>query len=455
MRHNGAHQCTSLTDYFRIGYGEYGENTIRTRTRHRLLVTASLLFLLSVVAFFILPKPPARYQPSDYGALVPELDSDFSDYIAESRTRIRQALREYYFREGESPFLGAYTLDQVARMRAPFEYAPASNCDESGEQPRQGILMLHGLTDSPYLLRPIASNLAFRFPCALIRSVLTPGHGTVPGDLLTSNLSQWRATVDYGVQSFAGQVDELTVLGYSNGAALALDYLNRNPSQSDISKLILVSPGIQSANDSAWLAPWLKWIMPWINEYPDEDAVKYESFPTHAAGEFYRISSAVRNNTYSAHAIPSRVLVSGMDTTVNARASIDYYCTWLDNGQSKLMLFKGEAVGPLPEECDTIELLTYQDPDERFRSFSHVALAVPASDSHYGLDGAYPACLTYFQNAERYQQCRADHEETVYGESSLLDGQRMVDGKLLRRSTFNPLFDEVIEELTCFISGDC
>ncbi len=410
--------------------------------------------MVAVGYFLLSPRPPVRYQPSEYAALIPEPGSDFADYIAESRTRIRQSLREYYFREGETPFLGLYSLDQVARMRAPFELAPASNCDEGARGPRRGVLMLHGLSDSPYLLRPIASFLAFRFPCALIRSVLTPGHGTVPGDLLTTNLSQWRRAVDFGVASFAGQVDELSVLGYSNGAALALDYLNRNPDQEAIDKLVLVSPGLKSNNDSAWIAPWLKWLMPWINEYADEDAVKYESFPTHAAGEFYRLASAVTNGTEFPIDLPSLSLVSALDTTVNSQSSVDYYCRWLDNGASRLLLFGGKATDS-SADCDNVSLADPPRSQTRYLSFSHVALAIPANNAHYGLDGAYPACLAYAGDDALYQQCRTDNEQTVYGEMSLLDETGRVDGKLLRRATFNPLFDEIVDEIACFIDASC
>lgn len=419
------------------------------------MVTASLLVLLAVVSYLVAPRPPARYQPSEYAALVPEIGSNFPDYVAESRTRIRQALRDYYFREGQTPFRGSYTLDEVARMRAPFEYQPSSNCDPSSDEAHLGILMLHGLTDSPYLLRPVASSLAFRFPCALIRGLLTPGHGTVPGDLLNTDLEEWRQVVDFGVASFSDSVERLVVLGYSNGAALSLDYLNRNPDQQLVDQLVLIAPALQPADQRAWMAPWLKWLMPWINEYPDEDAVKYESFPTHAAGEFYHLTQSVRAQTQTPIQKPSLTLVSAADTTVSSQASLNYFCQWLANDQSRLLWFDTEQHMDQPDNCDSIEAITLDDESGRFLSPSHVSLTMPANDPHYGVDGAYPACLTYFDSPARYQQCMTDSEATVYGENSLLDAQRRVNGKLLRRSTFNPAYDQMIDAMACFIGQSC
>lgn len=413
-----------------------------------------MLLLLAAGAYLVTPKPPARYAPSDYAALVPEMDSDFSDYVAESRTRIRLALRQFYFQEGQTPFLGSYTLDEVARMRAPFELSPASNCDQESSEEKLGILMAHGLSDSPYLLRPIANNLAFRFPCALIRGLLLPGHGTVPGDLLNSSRTQWRATFDFGVESFAGAVDRLIVLGYSNGATLSLDYLNRNPGNQNVDGLILLAPALEAYDTRTSMAPWLKWVMPWITEHADNDAVKYESFPTAAAGEFYRLTQSVRASTQQAIQLPSLSLISAQDTTVNAQSSLNYYCQWLDNDQSRLLYF-ADANADVPTACEHVEILSVDPTDDRYLSYSHVALAMPANDPHYGRDGLYSACLNYADSPERYRQCMNDPSATVYGENSLLDEDGLVNGKLLRRATYNPQFAQALDAMGCFLDQTC
>lgn len=423
--------------------------------RQALFTLGTVLVIAALLTYWMLPPPPERFQPSPYSALVPEPGDNFADYVAESRTRIRNALRRYYYNGESEPFRNQYSLDEVARMRAPFELTPASNCAETRPEPRLGILMLHGLTDSPYLLRPAANALAYRFPCATIRGLLTPGHSTVPGDLLTVGVDEWRATAEYGIDSFDSEVDELVVLGYSNGSALTLDFLNRHPQQSSIDKIVLVSPGLQSTNDSAYLAPWLRFVWPWLNEYADQDAVKYESFPTRAAAEFYRLTADVIAETRVPINIPALMVASGHDTTVRSDIAANYFCQWMEHGESRLYWYTDAAEQPPAPPCGRIELRSVPSDTPRFISYSHVAFMIPPGDRHYGLDGNYPACLAYADNNERYEQCMTDDINTVYAEGGFMDESGLYKGKLVRRSTFNPDFDRMIDTIACFIDEDC
>jgi esterase/lipase len=416
------------------------------------LTLGTLLVIAALLGYWILPPTPGRLLPSAYPAVIPDDDSSFSAYVSENRNRIRNVLRAHYFQPDQKPFLGLYNIDEVTDMRAPFELLPASHCEDEDYQP--GILMVHGLTDSPYLLRAVANALKFRFPCALIRALLTPGHGTVPGDLLTVSADDWRDAFDFGVNSFAGEnLDEVMALGYSNGSALILDYLNRNPDQEILSKMLLVSPGLQSTNDNAVWAGALRHVWPWLYERRDEDAVKYESFPTRAAAEFYRLTADVLAQTASSPEIPALVLTSADDTTTRSDRVQEYYCQWLNSGSSYLYWFSARNDESLP--CDNSEVITVPPENERFVSYSHVALLIPPGDAHYGVAGNYPVCGAYVDNNARYQQCMSDEASTVYGETSLMDAEGLYQGKLVRRASFNPRFDEMLESMACFIEPEC
>ncbi|GAB5498354.1 MAG: alpha/beta fold hydrolase [Pseudohongiellaceae bacterium] len=425
-----------------------------TKRNQTLLIAITTVGIAALLTFWLLTPPPARFQPSPYAAVPPDPDDNFDDYVAENRARIRNALRVYYFAQDPEPFHGDYSLDEVTNMRAPFELTPASNCADETQTERLGILMAHGLTDSPYLLRPLANRLKFRYPCALIRGLLTPGHGTVPGDLLAADLDDWRATFEFGVKSFETSVDRLVVIGYSNGGALSLDHLNRFPRQDSVERMVLISPGLQSTSEQDWLAPWIWPIWPWINELPDADAAKYESFPTAAGAEFYRLTQRLRSTANQPADIPTLTLVSAEDTTVRSETTLRYYCQRLSNADSRMLWF-----GPLPESvvasaCRGLEVVPVAT-DHRFRGYSHVAFTIPPSDPHYGVDGNYPVCLAYLGDADRFPRCRSDRSNTVYGELSLAGEDGMLDGRLLRRSTFNPAFDDMLEEIACFIAGSC
>jgi len=166
---------------------------------------------------------PERLQPSGQAAGVPEAGQPFSDYVRYNRQTLTEVLSRLRFSTDPVPFGAAYSLQQVVEMRSPWQRLPAMDC-EPREPVRIGFLLIHGLSDSPYTLRSIGRSLAQAYPCAVVRSVLLPGHGTVPGDLLEVDRRQWLEAMEYGVDSFRGGVDALYLVGYSSGAALSVHY---------------------------------------------------------------------------------------------------------------------------------------------------------------------------------------------------------------------------------------
>ena len=93
---------------------------------------------------------------------------------------------------------------------------------------RTGALLIHGLTDTPYLMRDIGNSIIKNNDCMLIRSIVLPGHATVPGDLLDVKYSDWIDATNYGVKSFSDSgIDNIFIAGFSTGGALALNYVIR------------------------------------------------------------------------------------------------------------------------------------------------------------------------------------------------------------------------------------
>lgn len=422
----------------------------------RLLLTLVVLAIAGIAVLILMqPDFPPRLHHSDSPAYIPQPGDSFATYLGENRRRIRQALADYYFKPGQSPFLGRYSLDEVAAMRAPYEMSPADDCEQQVPGDRHGVLLIHGLTDSPYLTRHLAARLRQDFPCALIRGLLTPGHGTIPGDLRAVDRQDWRQAVDFGVDSFAAEVDALTLVGYSNGSTLALDYLNRHPGQALIERLVLVVPALGAEADSIWLTPYLRLVRPWLSQLPDADAVKYESSSTHAIAEFYRLTNEVRSGTRGELPVPVLMLVSGDDTTVDRQLTLQYFCDHANTTSSRLLWFAGSGDAPLSAPCAGIEVIDFDVDDPRFISYSHVALMIPPDDPHYGRDGNYPVCLNYLADSDRFSRCLESAPETVYVDAGRADATGLYDGRLVRRPTFNPRFYRLHESVRCFIAPDC
>src|SRR5690606_24290937 len=159
-------------------------------------------------------------KPSGFAVTVPAAGTSFPSYVADAESHIYSALMQAQYAHEAEPFGPGYPIEKLVAMRAPYELLPDPARCADGE--RSGFVLIHGLTDSPYLVRSVAESLHERYPCALLRGLLLPGHGTVPGDTLKVGRDEWRAAVSYGVESVDAEVDAVYLVGFSLGTALAL-----------------------------------------------------------------------------------------------------------------------------------------------------------------------------------------------------------------------------------------
>ena len=91
--------------------------------------------------------------------------------------------------------------------------------------PVGAVVLLHGLTDSPYSLRHIARRYRDRGFVAV--GIRLPGHGTVPAALTDVEWEDWDAATRLAVREArrrAGPSTPLHIVGFSNGGALAVKY---------------------------------------------------------------------------------------------------------------------------------------------------------------------------------------------------------------------------------------
>lgn len=94
---------------------------------------------------------------------------------------------------------------------------------ETDDPPRGVVVLVHGLTDSPYSMLRLATLYNAAGYVAFVPRM--PGHGTVPGALVRADRSQWQAAVAVAMAEAtrrAGGRVPVHLVGYSNGAALAL-----------------------------------------------------------------------------------------------------------------------------------------------------------------------------------------------------------------------------------------
>lgn len=414
-------------------------------------------FCLAVIGLCLVAacdNEPARYEASGHAIGTPQPGTPFSQYVSGSRSKIREALQNVRYTPGQHPF-GKYTIDDAVDMRAPFEIdADNQACAQQGKTLKNGdgvgFLLVHGLSDSPYLLSDVATSLHNALPCATLHAVLLPGHGTVPGDLRDIDASAWKATVKYGLESFDNTIRHIIPVGYSMGAALVVRAAENHRNDAELSAMILLSPGFEAYSNLAWLTPYISYVKPWVTERPDNDVAKYETLATHAAGEFQLLTVPFRENTLPPLTQPVFMAVSSDDRTVRADVAAHFFCGKVQSDKRYMIWYQGEAQAledRMQPICDDIDVVKSASPDWRTVNHAHTAMTMHPQNPHYGMTGDYRRCDHYSEPAD-YKACEADNKDAIYGETNLVES---ATPGTLRRGTFNPDFDGMMGKMVVFI----
>ena len=322
-----------------------------------------------------------------------------------------------------------------------------TNWNRSFEWPspdaRFGVLLLHGYTDSPYSLRTIGETLLANGGHVLALRI--PGHGTAPSALRTITAEDMNAAVSLAMAHLHDQLPNkpIIVVGYSNGAALALHHtfaaINDGKPERPAG-LVLISPEI-GLSPIAALASWQAWVgellgiseLAWDSIEVEFDPFKYNSFAVNAGAQAYRMTELVQQQIDKLAASgrlgqvpPVLAFQSEADATVTASAVKAALFDRLDSDDAELVLFdvnrvfEGEGLVDAPTGFDaalagpphkyTVSVLTNRDKKDlatvvRQRaamredvtttetglqwprdvySLAHIALPFPADDPLYG-----------------------------------------------------------------------
>ena len=174
----------------------------------------------------------------------------------------------------------------------------------SHDEPVAGAVLLHGLSDSPYSLRALGQLLHERqFEIIGLR---LPGHGTAPAGLMDVSWHDFTAAVRLAVASMRARIGPdrpLYLVGYSNGAALAVDYslaVLEGEDMPPANGLVLLSPAIRAPGVAAyaiWQARFSNLSglekLGWTNIQTEFDPYKYNSFTVNAGDQIYQLTQNI------------------------------------------------------------------------------------------------------------------------------------------------------------------
>ncbi len=281
----------------------------------------------------------------------------FDDYRALEDRLFAQLDEEVY---AQTDTGAAQALVRYSRGSAADPLVRRPNWNRSFEltvdPPVGGILLLHGMSDSPYSLRALGEALHRRGYWVV--GLRLPGHGTAPSGLRYVKMEDMTAAVRLAAAHLAAKVGSrpIHLVGYSNGAplslAFALDALEGQAAPEPAS-LILISPAI-GLHPAAGLAKWKRRMsalpglggLAWLTVEPEFDPYKYNSFATNAAEQVHRLTHTVgRRVARRAGAHPDRVLPptlvlkSTVDATVSTSAVVDRLLGRLAPDRHELVLF--------------------------------------------------------------------------------------------------------------------
>ncbi|MDD2914064.1 MAG: alpha/beta fold hydrolase [Gallionella sp.] len=386
------------------------------------------------------PSLEARHHPSGLNTGFNGGGLTFADYVTRTRDMLAKAHAN----------MPAADRAKIIDGNAPFELKPTAGDFVGQKKPyRRGVLLTHGLTDSPYFMRPLAEF--FRRNGFRVMAILLPGHGTQPGDLLDVRWQDWAEAVAYGTDRLAEEVDEVYLAGLSAGGALSI---HQSLCDARVQGLFVFSPALKISPRAKWanLHKLYSWLIPqakWVNIMPDRDIYKYESFPKNTAAQMYALTQTISEQTLLHKLnIPVFAAASADDTTVEPTATLNFMMR-MPHPSGKLVLYttdhdehtKGFPSGKL-------ELVNSVLTEQKILSSAHTAIVLPATDPHYGAAGEYANCIHYYPgDMEKYAACLEHPEQAWQGEIT----EQNLKAGILRRLMYNPNFAALEASLRRFI----
>ncbi|MBT8444285.1 MAG: alpha/beta fold hydrolase [Gammaproteobacteria bacterium] len=361
--------------------------------------------------------------------------------------------------------------------------------------PRAGVLLLHGMSDSPYSLRAIGRTLHERG--ATVVGMRLPGHGTAPTGLRSIEDRDLMAAAAVGMRHVRELIGNrpLYVVGYSMGGALAVDYALTALDDKElpaVAGIVLISPAIgvtAAAQFAVWQArvgyllglPKLEWNAIEV-EY---DPFKYGSFAVNAGDVVYRLTQRIRTGIKRARAndsldrlAPILAFQSVVDATVSTPALIDGLLANLPPRNDELVIFdidRAEGVEPFLARDPAQDIKTAMGDGGLSFGVSAITNANPGSEEivvkqqHEGsqlkttspLNATWPpdivslshVALPFPPNDELYGATRPSDDRLYLGDLSIR-GERnllLLPAAAQLRLRWNPFYDYLERRTVAFI----
>ena len=305
-----------------------------------LIVLMLLLVTAQIIRAYLDRQRDSKLKPWHKVSQIKELNYDKYSNIESYLADEKKFLEEIYT-EVEIKKKGSYNRYIRGSKGSPYGHMRKDvniSFEMIPKNPKGGILMLHGLTGSPYSMIDIAK--IFYDKGYYVLALRYPYHGTYPGELLNLNWKDFSKTAKFGAKIVKNKIQGIKnskfyMLGFSTGATATLQYITHDMSKDNK----LPKPdGVFWLSPAMGIDPLAKYVFldiliskipglnkfAWIDIYPEYDMAKYNSFDKNSVAQVYTLIKKSRENlskltkSEKAKLPPIYSYTSILDATVNS-----------------------------------------------------------------------------------------------------------------------------------------
>ena len=296
---------------------------------------------------------------SEFRAKHAKRNYDWDDYLAQEE-QIFKELDAYMTDSWSLQTQGAYNRfnkDSICNPTSILDHNWNRSRVLEHDNPVGGVLLVHGLSDSPYSLRRLGERLHSEGYTVIWLRV--PGHGTTPHALAEVCWDDWTEAVKIAVRGLRSKLPDnlpLFLAGYSNGGALSVHYTLSALDDETLPKvaaIVLISPmiGINPLAKITRLSTAVGLVSRnektnWSHIYAEIDPFKYSSWPMNANSQAWSTTQGVEKKLAALqkagrmHEMPPILAMqSAVDSTVSVPRLITAVFSRLQSEQSELFLF--------------------------------------------------------------------------------------------------------------------
>lgn len=128
----------------------------------------------------------------------------------------------------------------------------------SGQRADTAVLVMHGMTSSPQMVRPVADRIAEQGYA--VSAPLLPGHGTTWQKMSRTRYADWLAAVVTALEELRASHRTVLAFGVSMGGSLITDIAARRPELVD--GMVLVNPAFAADDWRLKVIPLIKHVVP-------------------------------------------------------------------------------------------------------------------------------------------------------------------------------------------------